>query len=320
MSLPIFLGLVDVGHGHLSIIWNRDSAIVLDTGRNGAVLSAFFRQFVGHKRIEMLLITHLDVDHAGAAKLLLNPRNDFEIREICYNDPPESVGSSPFLRSLQHEQAKRAAADQDFRRSTPIAGRSETLLDGVEVAIHAPDPDWARSAPDKNEQSAIVSASVGGRTQLVVCGDVGLAGLIRVDLSPLKPVDLLLGPHHGGGPRNSPAPREALQRLRNQLDPATVIFAFDTSSSDHRPRPDLVAADVRCLQLSNQCHQGNPIVRESPVHLGASTGPRGARSLPCAGTMVFELSAEGPKSIPDRGPEFHERYLSGLDSPLCRRG
>lgn len=320
-----FLAFVDVGNGHLAVLWNDQDCVVVDSGGHGAVLAAFLRQYVGHKHISAIVLTHLDMDHSAASKVLIKSANGFTVDRVIFNLPPDRVPGNSFVRGFQLEVEERRRLDAQLQVfDATVEDCPQVQVGATIVSLLGPDRGYARSAPSKNEQSAFLRLTRDGRTVAAICGDIGTAGLGRVDLSTVGKTDALLIPHHGGGPATEDVAVTA-QMLVAELNPDIAILGFDSARSDRRPDTRLVPAlsscRVTCLQLSTQCHKGAPPpMATRQVHLGSSTGARSDRSSPCAGTQIFAVRNNGLLPVPDRGEGEHEEFMSLLDGPLCGAG
>lgn len=91
---------LDVGHGDASVVELPDErTIVIDTGRTGFQIGAYLK-YKGINKIDALIITHNQTDHAGGVEYLLE---NFKIDEIwisAFEDQPPFTKENVRLRRL----------------------------------------------------------------------------------------------------------------------------------------------------------------------------------------------------------------------------
>ncbi len=184
---PAGVHVVDVGQGQAVLLAGREGgAVLVDTGddrfREGTrnLLRSLAR--LGVRRLDALVLSHGDRDHAGGAPAVLRAL------------PVGRVLLPPGLLDHPAGAILRRAAT---RRGIPLqpAARGATLrCGGIEIRVLHPPPG---TRADGNDSSLVLLARVAGLTALVP-GDAGKAAeeLFVAGLRG-RHLDLLLPAHHG---------------------------------------------------------------------------------------------------------------------------
>ncbi|MFQ5982681.1 MAG: DNA internalization-related competence protein ComEC/Rec2 [Woeseiaceae bacterium] len=176
--------VLDVGQGLGVVLRTERHAAVFDTGPSfrsgsdiGQLVLAPFLQSAGIKKLDLLVVSHADQDHAGGARSLT--------RQI----------------SIKKMLSGELLDDVDLRQGRCRAGDS-WQWDGIEfVIIHPADTDrW-----HGNNASCVLELRI-GRRRVVVTGDIESPVenlLLRRGL--LRAADIVLIPHHGSRTSSSAA-------------------------------------------------------------------------------------------------------------------
>ena len=206
----------DVGQGHAVAVVQGSRAVVVDAGPPGtSALDRALRED-GVESIELLVITHPDLDHAGGLDSLTIP-----VRSVVHGAmSPED--SSRVLRRFAH-------APGGCRRSTALS--LEAVLDGLEMRTIGPF-DTATS-PETNANSLVVEFRWCGRGVFLSSGDLDTTGELRL-LDRLEPVDVVQLGHHGS------ASSSHLRWLGAMMPSRVVLQAGSTNPYGH-PSPSAVA-------------------------------------------------------------------------------
>lgn len=189
---------VAVGHGGCTVIETPNGrVIVYDAGATAGpdVTRRHIAPFLwsrGIRRIDELILSHADLDHFNGVPQLADR---FTIGRV--------VTTPSFAeRSIAAVQKTLDAIDA---RGIPLdvvhAGR-QWEHDGVSFEVLHPPP--AGPAGKENARSLVVHVKHVGWSMLLT-GDLEDAGLAQVLASPLRPVDVLMAPHHGSDRSNVPA-------------------------------------------------------------------------------------------------------------------
>ncbi|OZI19291.1 DNA internalization-related competence protein ComEC/Rec2 [Bordetella genomosp. 9] len=199
------LTALDVGQGGAVVVETATHALVFDSGplhRNGTdgaqrVLWPYLRAR-GVRRIDTLVISHADDDHAGGLDSLL--------RAV----PVDRVHASfDVARRLRRDARKRGWADEAPLPaiSGPCEAGQAWEVDGVRFAfLHPRAPTAARETarPRKARRGRAAGSNADGCVLLVegrhhralLPGDVGVAQ--ENGFAPaLPPIDVVVAPHHG---------------------------------------------------------------------------------------------------------------------------
>jgi competence protein ComEC len=177
-----WVSVLDVGQGLAAIVRTRHHALIYDTGpgyggRLDAAQTALLpalRQS-GLRRVDTLIVSHADGDHAGG---LVSLRAGIAIGDILSGTP----GQVPGARAC--------------------SGGQRWTWDGVTMRVLHPPADAMQA--DGNARSCVLRVDAGDG--LLLTGDIGAAqeaGLIRAGL--LERTAVVVAPHHGSGGSSSPA-------------------------------------------------------------------------------------------------------------------
>jgi competence protein ComEC len=184
---------LDVGQGDATLVqWPDGAAVLVDTGGvPGGTFDIGDRVVVpalralGVRRLEALVITHADPDHAGGAAAVidqLRPRNVFEGVPV-EGDP---------LRSRAMAAARRIGARWQVLHAGAPVGAGPVGL-GV---LHPPPPDWERRRV-RNDDSVVLDVRY-GTVSVLLMGDAGTAVEQRLARSVgTAAVTVLKLGHHG---------------------------------------------------------------------------------------------------------------------------
>ena len=209
--------VLDVGQGLAVVVRTRSHALVYDSGPrfserfsagDAIVLPELAR--LGVRRLDLLMLSHGDADHASAAADIVD---GIRTGGIVSGTPGQIKG----------------------------VGGVEPCRDGYawtwdEVQFRQFHPASHMAAAGGNDQSCVLMIRAAGGGSVLLTGDVELpAQRLLVDAKGLEPVDVLLAPHHGS--------RGALYPpLIARLAPREVIFSAAWRSRFGHPHPLVSAA------------------------------------------------------------------------------
>lgn len=166
---------LDVGQGDAIVVAGPDGAVVLvDTGPDPAVVRAALRR---HRidRIDLLILTHGDVDHVGGLIGVPRPRRMW----------------IPMHPDAGLEQARSWAEAEGI--PVTMVSRDDRLSVGViDLAVLGPGRRYLAD----NDGSIVLMASIAGGASVLLPGDVET--IAQRELPPVDP-DVLIVPHHGAG-------------------------------------------------------------------------------------------------------------------------
>ncbi len=170
---------LDVGQGLAVVVQTRDHVLLFDTGASYRGGSSAAQQVVlpflrsrGIGRIDWLIVSHADNDHAGGVRAVVDEFRGGRLGPVFAGE------------SLPETLLNVAACS---------AGQGWSV-DGIEFTVLHPEIDSRR---DGNNASCVLEVRA-GRHALLLTGDIEAAAeraLIQQGL--LRPVDVILIPHHG---------------------------------------------------------------------------------------------------------------------------
>jgi competence protein ComEC len=235
---------LDVGQGQSLILRTRHHTLLYDAGpRTGTfdlgarVVLPSLRKF-GVDRLDMMLLSHADADHAGGAAAI--------------------AGGMPIQRVVGGEVEGLPA----FLGTQPCVSGEQWQWDGVSFELW----QWP-GADNANAKSCVLQVQANGE-RLLLTGDIDRAAEQAFLASPLAvPTDWLQAPHHGSRSSSSKA---FLQRLA----PGSVLISRGRGNAFGHPHPQVLQRyQALGSQVYDSAEQG--AVR---LQLGAFAAPVVARS------------------------------------------
>lgn len=206
--------ILDVGQGE-SIIFETESAVVVyDTGAkwgtkiDGAKLALLpYLKSQGYTKVDLLVVSHSDMDHAGGAATLLK--------------------EMPVLNMISG-QPKKLNALAKTQRFTACKNGQAWSFSGVNFEILAPRQDLPKAQND-NDTSCVLKVE-NGKGAVLVSGDLThvLEQPLADKIGSKLQSDLLIGGHHGSRTSTSLAWLEAVK-------PAEVVFSSGFANRYHFP-------------------------------------------------------------------------------------
>jgi competence protein ComEC len=201
----------DVGQGLAILIRTRHHTLLYDAGpRFGdfdlgerVVLPTLHK--LGIERIDLMLLSHADADHAGGA---LAVSRGLKVTRVISGDPP---GLPAILRAEACETGR------------------QWQWDGVRFQLW----QWS-AANDSNQRSCVLQIEANGE-RLLLTGDIDIAAERILLDSPLAvPTHWLQAPHHGSRSSSSMA-------LLRALKPHSVLISRGQGNSFGHPHPLVLA-------------------------------------------------------------------------------
>ncbi len=184
--------LVDVGQGDAILVQFPDRhAMLVDAGGSAGSFDVGGRVVtpaawaLGVRRLDWLLVTHPDLDHAGGAVSVVE---DLRPREVW-----EGV---PVQLDVPRATLREAARRRDVVWRTVREGHRLEAGGATLEVLHPPEPDWERRVT-RNDDSVVVRLRY-GQAEFLLTGDAGVefesSWRPPGDLAPLR---LLKVAHHG---------------------------------------------------------------------------------------------------------------------------
>ncbi len=219
--------VLDVGQGLSVVVRTRSHALVYDTGPRwtetadaGSRIVAPFLRHEGIARLDALVVSHQDLDHAGGAASL--------------------EGAIPILRlvsSLPDDHP--LVAEREGGRAERCLAGSRWRWDGVDFEVLHPPPAHYDDPRAKTNDLSCVIAVGAGAARVLLTGDIEArseARLLREARDALR-ADAIVVPHHGSLTSSTRAFVAA-------VDPALAIFTPGYRNRFGHPRPEVVARYV----------------------------------------------------------------------------
>jgi len=174
------LTVLDVGQGLAAVVRTQAHVLVFDTGprwRSGSTAARVtllpWLRAAGVRRIDQLIVSHADIDHAGGAAVL---HDSLPISRIMAGPGMTLAGAAIHCRRGQH-----------------------WTWDGVEFHVLHPGPEAARS--DNDSSCALMVGGPGGRALLLADPEADAEASLRAQALA---ADVVLLPHHGSRTSSSP--------------------------------------------------------------------------------------------------------------------
>lgn len=219
---------LDVGQGTAVLIETKARALLYDTGpayasgasAGGQVIVPFLRA-MGVRRLDSLVVSHEDADHAGG------------VRDVLAAVPVEArlTASPPDHKLL----AGADVAAPGARQWQPCTAGAAWTWDGVRFAfLHPPSADLANPRLSSNARSCVLRVATAHRSMLLT-GDIGVReerGLVAAVPPEQLRADVLLVPHHGSGTSSSAAFLRAVR-------PQAAVFQLGFANPYRHPREDV---------------------------------------------------------------------------------
>jgi len=228
----------DVGQGNAVLVRTAQHSLLYDAGpRYSAESDAGHRVLVpllAHmgERLELLMLSHRDSDHTGGAAAVLAMQ------------PQAALWSS--LEDAHPLHALRPGWTRCH------AGQS-WVWDGVVFEVlHPPPAAMLPRQPKPNEVSCVLRISTAQGSALLA-GDIEARQELALVERGLRPVDVLLAPHHGSKTSSSGPFLQALQ-------PSIVLVQAGYRNRFGHPAPEVVA---------RYAQQGSQLIESA--HCGAAT-------------------------------------------------
>jgi competence protein ComEC len=231
LSPPMLrLTMFDVGQGEAMLLEGGGEWLQIDTGGvpfgSGAfdigarvLAPALWARDV--RRLDALLLTHGDPDHAGGAAVLLdafNPRRLLEGVIVPRHQPTQLLRDGAIDRGIAVRQIRL----HDAFRFGPARVR----------VLHPPAPDWER--PRVRNDDSVVLEVLHGDVALLLTGDIS-SEIERVVVPHLTqaPVRILKVAHHGSRTSTS-------QYLLDEWQPQIALISAGRGNTFGHPAPEVL--------------------------------------------------------------------------------
>ncbi len=186
------LTVLAVGQGQSVALLTDEAAVLVDCGgtggENAGDLAANYLLASGKTRVDLLVLTHLHVDHANGVERLLSR---IPVSTILL--PTEGDDADALRQTIQQTAAAHGTG------LVFLDGPCQASLDDMELTLYLP-----QQGSGENEQGIVVLAELWGE-RVYVMGDVGESGeLALLKSGALMDADVLVVGHHGSKTASSP--------------------------------------------------------------------------------------------------------------------
>lgn len=236
---------LDVGQGQCLIYQRGTWTAVIDCGGstwNAGEDAARYLQSYGEYRIEALILTHYDTDHAGGAAQLMERQR---VERIFL---PRGSGEPELKQTILKKAAE---------RGTEVIFVDEDLLlgfDGGEIRIFAP-----LGGKDSNDSGISVLASA-GEYDMLITGDMTAKAELRLLAEKEIPqAELLVAGHHGAKTSTSYA-------LLSRVRPQTVLISVGEDNAYGHPSPETLARIDAAGAAAYRTDECGTITIRGPIH------------------------------------------------------
>ena len=218
------LTVLDAGQGLAAVVRTHAHALVYDTGPRwhesadaGSRIVAPYLSAAGIGRLDTLVVSHQDLDHAGGAASIVAT---VPVERLLTSLPDDH----PLIEGRAYARASRCVAGERWR------------WDGVDFEVlHPIARDYDDPRTRTNDLSCVLSVSAGA-ARVLLTGDIEArseARLVRTSPDALAS-DVLVVPHHGSRTSSTPAFVAAVA-------PRTVVYTPGYRNRFGHPRPEVVA-------------------------------------------------------------------------------
>ncbi len=204
----------DVGQGDAVLVRSAGRVALVDTGPDPALLSACLSR-AGVDRVDLLVLTHFDLDHAGGLAAVAG-----RVGTLVHGPP-----SSP-----QEERLVQTAGERTLLAHAGMRG----TLGEAEWRVVWP-PARSRAFPAGNDASVVLEVAGGGVPRALFLGDLSAAPQRALAASGTlrPPYPLVKVAHHGSADQDA-----ALYRL---LEPSVALLTVGADNDYDHPRDETLA-------------------------------------------------------------------------------
>jgi competence protein ComEC len=216
-----WVDVLDVGQGLAVVVRTATRAVVYDTGPSwnpdsdgGNRIVVPYLRGEGVRRLDGLVVTHADDDHAGGTASVARSREP------------------PWLLSTLHEDDARHGLVPE---SLPCLAGMRWEWDGVSFEVFHPTPAALRDRRRENDRSCVIRVASRGGSALLAA-DIerqAEAEIVAREANRLR-ADVLVVPHHGSRTSSTPA-------FVSSVSPSVALVSAGWRNRFRQPAPEVVA-------------------------------------------------------------------------------
>jgi len=301
----------DIGQGDALVLRSADAVALVDTGPDPAALGTCLAK-AGVDRIDLLVLTHFDLDHAGGVDAVIDRV------ETVLHGPPASASDEGLLARLD------AAGSRVVEASAGMAGS----LGEARWRVLWPRAD-NRAFPTGNDASVVLDVRGGGIPPSLLLGDLSASPqrslVASGTLAP--PYALVKVAHHGSADQEP--------RIYELAHPSVAVMMVGADNTFGHPRAETIAVlEGLGTKVGRTDRDGLVAVWEDGGRLilwrergtepdarpGRPRGPPAAADVGVGGRCEYGRMTEDPRSLWDAEAEtFDESADHGLRDPDIRR-
>jgi competence protein ComEC len=313
------LAVLDVGQGDCIVVMPPNgNSILVDCPSQGVDVALDYLEDNDISEIELLVLSHSDMDHMGGIiDLIVNYPG--HIRNLIYNQdrPWPTEKHRKFLRELKSVCDRRG-----IRIWRPNRGVTREFdFAGMVLEVLGPDAaeglDNMAGALRQNDVSIVLAVEyLGGRVILGADAERrGWEAIMRRNQGKLQ-AQVLKFPHHGAWHKGIPDVIDAIQ-------PKYVIISVGSSGRFRHPRPQTLTLlrergiQVICTEVTKRCEPLLSAKRASVINALPAIhglGQRQSSACPCGGTISITLN--GNVTVSPSG-NLIDRVKTGFTTPKC---
>ncbi|MCA9526727.1 MAG: MBL fold metallo-hydrolase [Myxococcales bacterium] len=346
--MAIDILFLDVGQGDASLIFLPTGGVIAFDCKDAHVLLKTLDSR-DIRRLDALVLSHLDLDHVGGVPALLTA---IEVKTIFVNRDRDISPTAPRAKKARKLVAR--VTDGDRRgtfRVEAATERATPIAEGDGWSVHLAAPRHATSALqpaldgrelEPNRHSVVLRVQVGDQARVLIGADAPLASWAQVRALS---AEVFRVPHHGGAIDDGGIPPTwDVSRLYREVGADVTVISVGSNNRFNHPAVDWIrpltggACTLMCTQVTPRCHpdvnEGGGIrgglARSSVGREGFVeplwrhyrdpanvAGAKATREVPCAGTVVVHLAAGGPPRVLPSAAA-HGAVVESWDAPLCR--
>ena len=319
---------LDVGQGDSTlVVLPEGGGVLVDCAAGSAPNVVDHLEQAQVTNLELLAITHSDLDHAGDC---IDVIKGFQGQTLKLAFLPDRTLDSNRQANSKYRVLLRDMAAQ-LRRGTefwmPYAEKVIHFGDVAVSVLHPTPADHleALAQGNRNDSSVVLRIDYEG-ARILLGADVQRQGWQwMVDRNEDLKADVFKFPHHGAWYDEEPS----LSQILDRVDPEVVVISVGSTNGYGHPSPETLRLlrsrqdRVRfvCTQVTSRCH-GDPEAMATQVRELLPPESRGRhssqtrRSCPCAGNVMIRISSNGIEINPT--PEQHSRVIDLFERPQCR--